>query len=284
MEESFESEEDRIVRERPPCSRPFEVGNGGATASLVLGIQSFAGCTLLAAIAAIILSHMALSMALSKSVVEVCLLFVTLSFVGFFVFSAIPSIILGHTALSKIRKSRVPMKDRRLAFAGLVLGYANVIVVAAFVILILLHHRILTNEEAAIGHLRTIARAQQDYSYIHRTTTRKNIMGTKGYMILYLYPYAPDFVTLTKMHEEEEPPFRSRNWPDEDLPKEGVPMDGYVFKMELTDDSYHCEITASPAKPGRTGLRYFFSNTGGTIRANVGAPADSTSPLIDELY
>jgi len=79
----------------PHCGHPLEVGNGAATASLVLGI---------------------------------------LSFVGFVVFCSIPAIILGHTALSKIRHSPVPMRGRSLAIAGLVLGYLNVLLIVLLIV------------------------------------------------------------------------------------------------------------------------------------------------------
>jgi len=237
----------------PDCGHPLMVDNGVATASLVLGIQSLAGCILLSVIPARILEHIASSVSAMKA----CLLFGTLSLAGFIVLSVVPAIILGHTALFKIRKSPMPMKGRRRAIGGLVFAYGNVILIMVIAIPNLLNYKIQRNEAAAIYHLHTLTGAQTGYS------------GSGG-------NYAASLAELTD--STNGPAFLLGEWWGE-----GVPKEGYIFGMTDESGNGSCyESTASPAIPGRTGVRYFFSDCSGVIRANAGRPADSTSTPLGE--
>lgn len=103
--------------------------DGGAIASMVLGIASFVLC---------------------------------LSF-----FAGIPAVILGHISRSKIKKSRGRLQGDGMALTGLILGYISFLaipIIAAVVIPNLLHARISANESAAASTMRTINTAQITYS------------------------------------------------------------------------------------------------------------------------
>jgi len=141
---------------------------------------------------------------------------------------------------------------------------AIIVVIAAITMPILRDQRIQANESATIGHIRKITGAQVGYS----------AAGNAPYV---------SFAELTGSNGP--PVFLLGEWYD------GVQKDGYIFTMKGTNITMMgdrewalCyEITASPAVPGRTGKRYFFSDCSGVIRANEGTPADSTSPPIPEM-
>jgi type IV pilus assembly protein PilA len=103
--------------------------DGGAVASMVLGITSFVLC---------------------------------LSFLA-----GIPAIILGHISRSKIKKSNGRLQGDGLALTGLILGYISLLFIpltAAIVIPNLLRARISANESAAVSTVRTINTSQITYS------------------------------------------------------------------------------------------------------------------------
>jgi type II secretory pathway pseudopilin PulG len=118
----------------PPQAQPYQryqppKTDGGAIASMVLGIASFVLC---------------------------------LSFLA-----GIPAIILGHISRSKIRKSMGRLQGDGLALTGLILGYISLLfipIIAAIVIPNLLRARISANESAARATVRTINTTQVTYS------------------------------------------------------------------------------------------------------------------------
>jgi type IV pilus assembly protein PilA len=118
----------------PPQGQPYRAQyqartDGGAIASLVLGIASFVLC---------------------------------LSFLA-----GIPAIIIGHISLSKIKKSMGRLKGEGLALAGLILGYISlpfILIIAAIAIPNLLRAKISANESVAASTVRTINTSQVTYS------------------------------------------------------------------------------------------------------------------------
>jgi type IV pilus assembly protein PilA len=92
----------------------------------------------------------------------------------FFLPAAIAAIVLGHLALSEIRKSAGRLKGRGMADAGLVLGYSGtvaipvVLIVAAIAIPNLLRARMAANAASAVGSLRTIETAAGTYRATYR--------------------------------------------------------------------------------------------------------------------
>jgi type IV pilus assembly protein PilA len=117
----------------PPQAQPYQryqppQTDGGAVASMILGIASIALC---------------------------------LSFLA-----GIPAIILGHISLSKIKKSAGRLKGQGMALAGLILGYISlpfILIVAAIAIPNLLRARISANEAGAASTVRTINTTQVTY-------------------------------------------------------------------------------------------------------------------------
>jgi type II secretory pathway pseudopilin PulG len=118
----------------PPQSQPYRQyqppkTDGGAIASMVLGIASIA----------------------------LCLTFI----------AGIPAVILGHISRSKIRKSMGRLQGDGMALTGLILGYISLLfipIIAAIVIPNLLRARISANESTAASTVRTITTTQITYS------------------------------------------------------------------------------------------------------------------------
>ncbi|MBZ5494265.1 MAG: DUF4190 domain-containing protein [Acidobacteriia bacterium] len=118
----------------PPQAQPYRAyqppkTDGGAIASMVLGIASFVLC---------------------------------LSFLA-----GIPAIVLGHISRSKIKKSMGRLQGDGLALTGLILGYISLLaipIIAAIAIPNLLRARISANEAAARSTVRTINTSQITYS------------------------------------------------------------------------------------------------------------------------
>lgn len=103
--------------------------DGGAIASLILGIASIALCLN--------------------------------------IFTGIPAIITGHISHSKIKRSMGRLKGEGMALTGLILGYISlpmVLVFAAIAIPNLMRARISANESAAMSTVRTINITQVTYS------------------------------------------------------------------------------------------------------------------------
>ncbi|MFL6313068.1 MAG: DUF4190 domain-containing protein [Terriglobales bacterium] len=118
----------------PPQGQPYRQyqppkTDGGAIASMVLGIASFVLC---------------------------------LSFLA-----GIPAIILGHISRSKIRKNMGRLQGDGMALTGLILGYISLLfipIIAAIAIPNLLRARVSANEAAAAATVRSINTAQITYS------------------------------------------------------------------------------------------------------------------------
>jgi type II secretory pathway pseudopilin PulG len=117
----------------PPQAQPYrgqypQQTDGGAIASLILGIASFVLC---------------------------------LSFLA-----GIPAIILGHISRSKIGRSGGRLKGEGMALAGLIMGYLSlpfILIIAAVAIPNLLRARVSANESAAMSTVRTINTLQVTY-------------------------------------------------------------------------------------------------------------------------
>jgi type II secretory pathway pseudopilin PulG len=118
----------------PPQAQPYRQyqppkTDGGAIASMVLGIASIALC---------------------------------LSFLA-----GIPAIIVGHISLSRIKKSMGRLKGEGMALAGLILGYISlpfILIIAAIAIPNVLRARISANEAQAASTVRTLNTSQITYS------------------------------------------------------------------------------------------------------------------------
>jgi hypothetical protein len=118
----------------PPQGQPYQQyqppkTDGGAIASMVLGIASIA----------------------------LCLTFI----------AGIPAVILGHISRSKIRKSMGHLQGDGMALTGLILGYISLLsipLILAIAIPNLLRARVSANEASAASTVRTINTTQITYS------------------------------------------------------------------------------------------------------------------------
>lgn len=118
----------------PPQAQPYRAyqpaqTDGGAIASMVLGIAS----------------------------IVLCLTFL----------AGIPAIIVGHISLSRIKKSMGRLKGEGMALTGLILGYISlpfILIIAAIAIPNLIRARTSANEAAAASTVRTLNTSQITYS------------------------------------------------------------------------------------------------------------------------
>jgi len=183
-------------------------------------------------------------------------------------FAPITAIILGHISKSKIRNSLGRLKGDGLALAGLILGYVGIVfvlIVAAIAIPNLLRSKMAANEASAVGSLRTINTACVTYS----TTYRRY----------------PDELAVLGGEGAGSAPSSSAAELIDNVLQNGTKL-GYVFSYSpgAADSSGNIDnyvVTASPVTPGTTGLRYFFTDQTGIIRADLSSPANQDSPPLN---
>lgn len=136
----------------------------------------------------------------------------------------------------------------------LMIVVAIIAIIAAIAIPNLLRSRIQSNESAAIGNLRTITGAQTGYNSAHGV-------------------YAATLTDLTA-ETATSPAFLLGDWT--------VQKSGYTYTMSGTDSNNCYDSNADPVVIGRTGIRGFFTDCSGVIRAEDGAAADSSSDPIGQ--
>ncbi|MBI1320753.1 MAG: prepilin-type N-terminal cleavage/methylation domain-containing protein [Candidatus Hydrogenedens sp.] len=141
-------------------------------------------------------------------------------------------------------------KSKGFTLIEMMIVVAIIAIIAAIAIPNLLRSRIQTNESSAIGNLRTVAGAEASY---HCTASR----------------YAGDFDLLTD--DTVGPPYLPGQW--------GVDAkSGYEFTLTGGGANYGCN--ADPELPNQSGVRQFYIDGSGVIRAEVGGAADETSAPI----
>ncbi len=174
--------------------------------------------------------------------------------------SALLAVVFGHLSRSDIRRSGGRKTGGGMAMAGLVLGYAGVMVIpliiAAIAIPNLLRARMAANEASAVGSLRSINRAVVSYTSTYGSFPRS--LAVLG------------------------PPLKGRASADSadliDSVLASGTKSGYVFVYRVHGAEYG--VTANPATQGTTGERYFFSDQTGIIRLETSHPASAESPPI----
>jgi type II secretory pathway pseudopilin PulG len=137
----------QYAQQYPPLAQPYQPPrtDGGAIASMVLGIASFALC---------------------------------LS-----IFTGIPAVILGHISRSKIKKSGGRLQGDGLALTGLILGYISFLaipIIAAIAIPNFMRARISANESTAASTVRTINTSQVTYSTMYPQQGYARDLATLG--------------------------------------------------------------------------------------------------------
>lgn len=175
---------------------------------------------------------------------------------------AVLAIILGHLSLSEIKKSAGAMGGHGKAMAGLVMGYISagmgvlvvpILIIAAIAIPNLLKSRMAANEASAVGGMRTIVTASINYQ-------------------AQCSKYPDSLLQLGNSPENDcehglgliDPVLTGSN------------KSGYHFAYAKVDDQ-HFTLNAEPIKPGNTGIRYFFADESGVIRAERDRPATAES-------
>ena len=174
----------------------------------------------------------------------------------FIPFSAVAAIILGHLALSEIRKSAGKLKGQGLATAGLILGYAEIVmipvilIIAAIAIPNLLRARMAANEASSVGSLRTYGIAISSYA---------EECPNQGYPVstLNLGPGAGNCDGANLVDRALAGPMPTKS--------------GYVFHYEpgapdASGKVMSYTITADPIQENTTGIRHFFMDESGVIR------------------
>jgi type IV pilus assembly protein PilA len=178
------------------------------------------------------------------------------------------AVILGHLALSEIKHSGGRLEGHGKAIAGLVTGYICVgmilllpliLIIAAIAIPNLLRARMAANETSAVGSLRAYNTAIVSYE----TSCQR-----PPALLAELGP-APAGQSSSCQS--------GMGLVDADLA--AGRKNGYDFAYATTDTRY--ELHADPVKPGNTGVRHFFTDESGIIRADAGAPATADSPPLD---
>lgn len=181
--------------------------------------------------------------------------------IGFVLFgvSSLLGVVLGITATVRAGRRPSEFGGKGMAVAGIVLGALSLVsvvpvgIISAIAIPNLLASRRAANEGAAIGSLRAIAAAQNEYQ------------ATVG---------DGEFGTLEELAGAEllDPQLAS-----------GVKR-GYRFEVEVYESSYG--VTASPLEYSDTGTRSFYTSETGVIRAadKHGRAADENDPALNDFY
>ncbi|MGC1202653.1 MAG: prepilin-type N-terminal cleavage/methylation domain-containing protein, partial [Candidatus Acidiferrales bacterium] len=157
----------------------------------------------------------------------------------------------------------------------LLIVVAIILIIAAIAIPNLLRARMAANESSAVGTLRSINTANVTY-------------GTT-----YNVQFASDLTTLggaATAAAGTVPPCTEANLIDTTLGASDTPTkSGYAFTYTGTNPVTPADacasvtaytLTAAPSNLGSTGLRSFFSDQSGVIRALEGLGASATSPVL----
>jgi type II secretory pathway pseudopilin PulG len=202
--------------------------------------------------------------------------------------ASIAAIILGHLSLSDIRKSAGRLGGRGVAIAGLVLGYAGIVLIplifmiAAIAIPNLLRAKMAANEASAVGSLRTISVAAITYESEYENgfpSTLEALEGMPGAkadcnhagLLDRTLAYGPKFGYIFTY---------TPKYPDGST--EPVISPRAAAKGCTSGGASGYSVTADPVRRGSTGRRSFYADQTGVIRySNDGESATADSPPLE---
>jgi len=127
-----------------------------------------------------------------------------------------------------------------------------ILVLAVLVVPNILRARINSNEVTTISNLSSLGKSIQQY-----------FMNND-------YKYPQNFDALVSPNSN--PPYIDRDFIDS-------AKSGYLYTYEYQDDD-NFRLLASPKTPGKTGVRYFYLDETGIIRAKEGGPASESDPAV----
>jgi prepilin-type N-terminal cleavage/methylation domain-containing protein len=134
----------------------------------------------------------------------------------------------------------------------IMIAVSIILILAVLVVPNVLRARINSNEVATISNLTSLGKAIQQYSMSND------------------YKYPQTFQDLV-------PPASTPPYIDKDFIANA--KSGYLYVYEYQDDE-NFRLLASPKTPGKTGVRYFFLDETGIIRAKEGGPASESDPPV----
>jgi hypothetical protein len=187
------------------------------------------------------------------------------------ILAGIPAVILGHLSRKSIRESMGRLKGEGMALAGLIMGYLSmasipiVLIIAAIAIPSLLRARITANERAAAATVRTIVTSEVVYSQAYSAAGYASSLASLG-------PGQPPVDCSTNATSEHA------CLVDNALGCSGTwcTKNGYQFNVTAT-----CEAggactgfvaTATPLRPGTTGINSFCATQDGVVRVSNRRP------------
>jgi hypothetical protein len=182
--------------------------------------------------------------------------------------AAIPAIVLGHLALSDIKKKAGQLKGNGLAIAGMVMGYAQVVlipfilIIAAIAIPNLLRAKMAANEASAVGAMRSYSFALGTYASMCPKIGFPASLANLG-------PGGHDcnHAQLLDAFLGTANPIRS----------------GYAFHYQVgvqdgPGQVVSFTLSADPIAENTTGMRHFFTDETGVIRESRNGQATADSP------
>jgi len=164
--------------------------------------------------------------------------------------------------MSKREKKEIMRKQKGFSLIELLIVVAIILIIAAIAIPNLLRSRIAANESSAVGSIRSINTAQVTYASTYPDAG-----------------FSPALVNLGPI-SGTTPTSAAAGLLDGVLGCTTQPCtkSGYKFNVGGGNTTY--TVNGSPATPGQTGQRYFYSDASGVIRYSNSAAATATdNPL-----
>lgn len=177
------------------------------------------------------------------------------------------AILLGHIARYRIGRSAGRLAGSGIALAGLGAGYGGLLVLCALVLVASNRPQtVMVNEGSAVAVMRSLNLAAVTYASTY---------PERGY--------------ATRLEHYGPPPKGQAPGPEAAalVPAENLAETrGYAFRYLASDSDGDGRIDrytlhAFPHEPGRTGVRYFFTDESGVIRHSYTGPASQQSRRVE---